>query len=232
MMLQVRDIHTYYDQSHVLQGATLEVGENEVVALLGRNGMGKTTLVRSVIGFNPPRRGSIRYRGNEIAGLAPHLISRMGVALVPQGRRVFSSLSVGEHLSAFARAPEKRGWTPGKLLDLFPRLRERFRNSGNKLSGGEQQMLVIGRALSINADLLIMDEPSEGLSPMMVRELGRIIGELKKGGMSILLVEQNLSFALSVADRVYIISKGVVECNLLPDELRRNHELRARYLGV
>ena len=144
MMLEVRDIHTYYDQSHVLQGATLDVGENEVVALLGRNGMGKTTLVRSIIGFNAPRRGSIRYRGREIAGLEPHLISRMGVALVPQGRRVFASLSVAEHLSAFARLPEKKGWTPEKLLDLFPRLRERFRNSGNKLSGGEQQMLVIG----------------------------------------------------------------------------------------
>ena len=231
-MLEVRDIHTYYDQSHVLQGATLEIGDNEVVALLGRNGMGKTTLVRSIIGFNPPRRGSIRYRDREIAGLAPHLISRLGVALVPQGRRVFASLSVAEHLNAFARAPEKRGWTPDKLLDLFPRLRERVRNSGNKLSGGEQQMLVIGRALSINADLLIMDEPSEGLSPMMVQELARIIRSLREAGMSILLVEQNLSFALSVADRVYIISKGVIECNVLPDELRQNHELRARYLGV
>ena len=231
MILEVRDIHTYYDQSHVLQGATLDVGENEVVALLGRNGMGKTTLVRSIIGFNPPRKGSIRYRGREIAGLAPHLISRMGVALVPQGRRVFASLSVAEHLNAFAR-PADNGWTLDKLLGAFPRLRERFKNSGNKLSGGEQQMLVIGRALSINGKLLIMDEPSEGLSPMMIKELARIIGELRKEGMSILLVEQNLSFALSVADRVYIISKGVIQCNVLPDELRQNHELRSRHLGV
>jgi branched-chain amino acid transport system ATP-binding protein len=231
-MLEVRDIHTYYDQSHVLQGATLDVRENEVVALLGRNGMGKTTLVRSIIGFNPPRRGSIRYRGQEIAGLEPHQISRLGVAIVPQGRRAFPSLSVAEHLSAFARPGSGKGWTVERLLETFPRLRERFRNSGNKLSGGEQQMLVIGRALSINADLLIMDEPSEGLSPMMIRELARIIESLRKSGMSILLVEQNLSFALSVADRVYIISKGVIECNVLPDQLRQDHELRARYLGV
>jgi branched-chain amino acid transport system ATP-binding protein len=231
-MLEVRDVHTYYDQSHVLQGASLDVGDNEVVALLGRNGMGKTTLVHSIIGFNPPRRGSIRYRGREIAGLAPHQISRLGVGIVPQGRRAFASLSVAEHLTAFARPGSGKGWTIEKLLEAFPRLRERFRNSGDKLSGGEQQMLVIGRALSINADLLIMDEPTEGLSPMMVRELARIIVSLRNSGMSILLVEQILSFALSVADRVSIISKGVIECNVLPDQLRHDHELRARYLGV
>jgi len=231
-MLEVRDVHTYYDQSHVLQGASLDVGDNEVVALLGRNGMGKTTLVRSIIGFNPPRRGSIRYRGREIVGLAPHQISRLGVGIVPQGRRAFASLSVAEHLTAFARPGSGKGWTIEKLLEAFPRLRERFRNSGDKLSGGEQQMLVIGRALSINADLLIMDEPTEGLSPMMVRELAGIIVSLRNSGMSILLVEQNLSFALSVADRVSIISKGVIECNVLPDQLRHDHELRSRYLGV
>ena len=231
-MLEVRDIHTYYDQSHVLQGATLEVGANEVVALLGRNGMGKTTLVRSIIGFNPPRRGSILLQGQEIAGLDPHQISRLGVAIVPQGRRAFGSLSVSEHLTAFARPGAKNGWTNERLLETFPRLRERIRNYGNQLSGGEQQLLVVGRALSINADLLIMDEPSEGLSPMMIQELARIIRTLRESGMSILLVEQNLAFALSVADRVYIISKGVIECNLLPDQLRQDHSLRARYLGV
>lgn len=231
-MLEVGNIHTYYDRSHVLHGASLEVRPNEVVALLGRNGMGKTTLVRSVIGFTPPREGSIRYRGEEIARLQPHQISRKGIAIVPQGRRAFGDLSVAEHLTAFALPGNGKGWAIERIMDLFPRLRERIKNSGHKLSGGEQQMLVVGRALSINADLLIMDEPSEGLSPMMVAELACIIKSLRASGMSVLLVEQNLAFALAVADRVYIINKGVVVSEMLPEQLKQDHELRSRYLGV
>ncbi len=232
MMLEVRDVHTYYGESHVLQGVSLEVPEGRVIALLGRNGVGKTTLIRSVIGFTPPRRGSIRYRGAEIGGLASHRIARLGIGLIPQGRRVFPSLDVGEHLTVTARRRGEAGWTLERVLDLFPRLRERLRNRGNALSGGEQQMLATGRALVGNPELLLMDEPSEGLAPLMVRELGRIISELRAGGISILLVEQNLGFALDLADQVYVLSKGTIVHSCPPRELMANDEVKSRYLGV
>ena len=238
MILEVRDIHTYYGESHVLQGVTLEVPEGRVVALLGRNGVGKTTLIRSIIGFTPPRRGSIRYRGAEIAGLPSHRIARLGIGLVPQGRRVFPSLDVGEHLTVNARRPAEpatpRGvpWTLDRVVGLFPRLRERLHNRGNALSGGEQQMLVTGRALVTNPDLLLLDEPTEGLAPLIVRELGRIINDLRAEGISILLVEQNLGFALDLADRVYVLSKGAIVHASTPAELIANDDVKARYLGV
>jgi branched-chain amino acid transport system ATP-binding protein len=238
MILDVRDVHTYYGQSHVLQGVSLQVPEARVVALLGRNGVGKTTLMRSIIGFTPPRRGSIQYRGREIAGLPSHRIARLGIGLVPQGRRVFPSLDVGEHLTVNARLPAdaatKRGaaWTLQRVLGLFPRLRERMRNRGNALSGGEQQMLATGRALVTNPDLLLMDEPTEGLAPLIVRELGHIITDLRAEGISILLVEQNLGFALDLADHVYVLSKGTIVHACTPAELMANDEIKARYLGV
>jgi branched-chain amino acid transport system ATP-binding protein len=238
MILDVRDVHTYYGQSHVLQGVSLQVPEARVVALLGRNGVGKTTLMRSIIGFTPPRRGSIQYRGREIAGLPSHRIARLGIGLVPQGRRVFPSLDVGEHLTVNARVPAvaaaKRGpaWTLERVLGLFPRLRERMRNRGNALSGGEQQMLATGRALVTNPDLLLMDEPTEGLAPLIVRELGHIITDLRAEGISILLVEQNLGFALDLADHVYVLSKGTIVHACTPAELMANDEIKARYLGV
>jgi branched-chain amino acid transport system ATP-binding protein len=238
MILEVRDIHTYYGESHVLQGVTLEVPEGRVVTLLGRNGVGKTTLIRSIIGFTPPRRGSIRYRGAEIAGLPSHRIARLGIGLVPQGRRVFPSLDVGEHLTVNARRPAEaatpRGapWTLDRVVGLFPRLRERLHNRGNALSGGEQQMLVTGRALVTNPDLLLLDEPTEGLAPLIVRELGRIINDLRAEGISILLVEQNLGFALDLADHVYVLSKGAIVHASTPAELIANDDVKARYLGV
>jgi branched-chain amino acid transport system ATP-binding protein len=239
MILQVRDVHTYYGQSHVLQGVSLDVPEGRVVALLGRNGVGKTTLMRSIIGFTPPRRGSIVYRGREVAGLPSHRIARLGIGLVPQGRRVFPSLDVGEHLSVNARPPATGGaaprgaaWTLDRVLGLFPRLRERLRNRGNALSGGEQQMLATGRALVTNPDLLLMDEPTEGLAPLIVRELGRIIADLRAEGISILLVEQNLGFALELADHVYVLSKGTIVHACTPDALLANDEVKSRYLGV
>jgi branched-chain amino acid transport system ATP-binding protein len=239
MILEVRDVHTYYGQSHVLQGVSLDVPEGRVVALLGRNGVGKTTLMRSIIGFTPPRRGSILYRGRDIAGLASHRIARLGIGLVPQGRRVFPSLDVGEHLTVNARGPARgsaapRGaaWTLDRVLGLFPRLRERLRNRGNALSGGEQQMLATGRALVTNPDLLLMDEPTEGLAPLIVRELGRIIADLRAEGISILLVEQNLGFALELADHVYVLSKGTIVHACTPDALLANDEVKSRYLGV
>ena len=231
-MLEVQDIHTNYGESYILQGLSLRLGQGQVVAVLGRNGVGKTTLIRSIIGFTPPRRGRILLRGEDITHLAPHEIARRGVGLVPQGRRIFASLGVGEHLEIGQRAGNGAGWSFDRVLELFPRLRERLRNRGNKLSGGEQQMLACGRALVGNPDILLMDEPSEGLAPLLVLELGRILGRLKTGGASILIVEQNLAFALRVADHVYLMSKGKIVHESRPDELLRNQEVKARYLGV
>jgi len=231
-MLEVDDIHTNYGESYVLQGVSLRVARGEVVAVLGRNGVGKTTLIRSIVGFTPPRRGRVVLKGEEITRLPAHEIARRGVGLVPQGRRIFPSLAVGEHLQIGERIGNGSGWSVARVLDLFPRLRERLTNRGNKLSGGEQQMLACGRALVGNPDILLMDEPSEGLAPILVRELGRMLAGLKAGGASILLIEQNLAFALRIADRVYLMSKGRIVHECRPDELRRNEEIKARYLGV
>ena len=231
-MLEVQDIHTNYGESYVLQGVSVRVGQGEVVAVLGRNGVGKTTLIRSIVGFTPARRGRVLLKGEDITRLPAHEIARRGVGLVPQGRRIFASLAVGEHLQIGERPGNGSGWSLPRVLDLFPRLRERLHNRGNKLSGGEQQMLACGRALVGNPDILLMDEPSEGLAPILVRELGRILAQLKTGGASILLVEQNLAFALRIADRVYLMSKGKIVHESRPDELRRDEEVKARYLGV
>jgi branched-chain amino acid transport system ATP-binding protein len=230
-MLQLEDLHTYYGESHVLQGVTLAVGAREVVTILGRNGMGKTTLMRSVIGFTPPRRGAVRFQGDEITRWPPFRMVEHGLALVPQGRRVFPSLTVRENLEVARRTRHGR-WTLARVLELFPRLGERAQNRAGKLSGGEQQMLAIGRALMTNPDLLLMDEPTEGLAPLLVREVGRVIGELKREGLSILLVEQNLGLALGVADRVHILSRGQIVHSSGPAELLANDEVKSRYLGV
>lgn len=232
-MLALDNIHTYYGNSQVLQGVSLQVPRGAVVALLGRNGMGKSTTVHSIIGFVPPRSGSIKLRDMEISGLAASKIAQRGVALVPQGRRIFPSLTVRENLMMAARAGQGNGrWTLEKVYEWFPRLQEREQYKGTLLSGGEQQMLTIGRALLTNPELLLMDEPSEGLAPMFVQEIGRIIQQLKDDGLSILLVEQNLSLALSVADNIYILNKGVVVHECTPAELRGDEAVKARYLGA
>jgi branched-chain amino acid transport system ATP-binding protein len=230
-MLQVETIHTYYGASHVLHGASLRVGPGEAVALLGRNGVGKTTLVRSIVGFTPPRSGRILLDGAAIHALPPHLIARRGLGLVPQGRRIFAPLSVLENL-VFAERPVPGGWTRSRVYELFPRLRERSRQGGGTLSGGEQQMLAIGRALLANPRLLVLDEPSEGLAPLVVRDLGRVLIDLKREGLGMLLVEQNLPLALAVADRLYVMSKGEILYHGSPDDLARNEDVKHRYLGI
>jgi branched-chain amino acid transport system ATP-binding protein len=229
-MLSVQDIHTYYGESYILQGVTLELNHGQIVALLGRNGVGKTTLVRSIIGLTPARRGRILFRNEDITAMPAHRIARMGIGLVPQGRHVFRSLTVKEHLQVTARGHGQ--WNLGKVLDLFPNLHSRLRSVAGKLSGGEQQMLAAARALVGNPALLLMDEPTEGLAPMMVRELGRTIASLKRAGTSILLVEQQLAFALRYADVVFIMSKGRIVHRCSPAELAADAQTKTRYLGV
>jgi len=230
LALEVEGVHTYYGESHVLQGVSLRVDPGEVLAILGRNGMGKTTLIRTIIGFTPPREGRVLYEGTEITRLPPFRMVALGMALVPQGRRVFPSLSVRENLDVARRGAGR--WSLEQVYALFPRLRDRAGNRANKLSGGEQQMLAIGRALMSNPDLLLMDEPTEGLAPLLVREVGRVITELKRSGLSILLVEQNLALALSVADRVHVLSRGQIVHTGTPAELMGNDDVKTRYLGV
>ncbi len=232
-MLELIDIHTYYGESYVLRGVSLQISEGSVVALLGRNGMGKTTAIRSIIGFTPPRRGQILFQGKEIRDLSPDRIAKLGIGLVPQGRYIFPSLSVKENLTMSARGAGKTdSWSLDKVYALFPILKERSSSRGTLLSGGEQQMLAIGRALMTNPQLILMDEPSEGLAPLIVKEVGKIISQLKQKGFSILLVEQNLPMALKVADYLYILSNGEVVYESTPEQLRSNDEIKAKYIGV
>jgi branched-chain amino acid transport system ATP-binding protein len=230
-VLEVRDVHTYYGESHVLHGVSLTVAAGQIVTILGRNGMGKTTLIRSVIGFTPARRGTIHFKSRDVTHWPSFRIVALGMGLVPQGRRVFPSLSVQENLEVAGRG-NGGGWTLERVYALFPRLKERAVNRANKLSGGEQQMLAIGRALMSNPELLLMDEPTEGLAPLLVREVGATIARLKGEGLSILLVEQNLPMALSVADRVHVLSRGQIVHSSTPAELATNHDVQSRYLGV
>lgn len=229
-MLNIDNVHTYYGDSYVLQGVSLEVLPGQVVALLGRNGVGKTTLARSIMGLTPPRRGVIRFRGTDITHTPAHRIARLGIGYVPQGRQVFRSLNIRENLQVTARGDGQ--WSFDRVLDLFPNLRSRMRSLAGKLSGGEQQMLAAGRALVGNPGLLLMDEPTEGLAPLMVRELGKTIGELKQAGTSILLIEQQLNFALRYADVVFIMQKGTIVHKCLPYELAADAATKSKYLGV
>ena len=228
-MLEVEGIHTYYEHSHVLHGVSLTVAPGEGVALLGRNGAGKTTLIRSIVGFTPPRAGTVRFEGTVIAGWPPHRIVRRGLALVPQGRRIFAPLTVRENLLLGARPGP---FSLARALDLFPRLGERADQLGGTLSGGEQQMLAIARALLTNGRLLLLDEPSEGLAPLLVHEIGRIVRRLREEGLAILLVEQNYALAMAVADRVSVMSKGQIVYEGTPADLETREEVKRRYLGV
>jgi branched-chain amino acid transport system ATP-binding protein len=236
--LLVDDVHSYYGDSHVLQGVSLSLAQGAVVAVLGRNGVGKTTLMRTVIGFTPARRGRVLFAGRDVTRLPAYRIAQAGIALVPQGRRVFTSLTVRENL-AIARGRSAGGgrrvsahFSFEAAVDLFPRLRERLRNRAATLSGGEQQMLAIARALVAEPRLLLMDEPTEGLSPYVIEEIRQLILRLRQGGLSILLVEQNVEFAVGVADLVYVMDKGRIASALPPGELMRNEQMMETYLGI
>jgi branched-chain amino acid transport system ATP-binding protein len=231
-MLEVVNVDTYYGERHVLYGVSLEVRQGSIVAMLGRNGMGKTTIIRTIMGLTPLRNGEIRFNGEEISVLEPNQIARKGIAWVPQGRGIFPSLSVKENSTIAARNCDKSGaWNLERIHRLFPILKQRAKLYGNLLSGGEQQMLAIARALMTNPNMLIMDEPSEGLAPLVVREISKIIGQLR-GTHSVLLAEQNINMALGIADYAYIISKGTVVYESTPQELRNNNEIKSKYLGV
>jgi branched-chain amino acid transport system ATP-binding protein len=231
-ILDVQDIHTYYGDAYVLQGLSLKVEQGQILGLLGRNGVGKTTLVNSICGFVPPRRGKIVFKGDDITAVPSFETVRSGMGLVPQGRRVFPTLSVEENLLVAERHGERHGWNLERVYKMFPRLRERRTQRSRTLSGGEQQMLAIGRGLMTNPDCLIMDEPSEGLAPIIIQGVWEAIAQLKKEGMSILLVEQNAALALKLVDYVHIMSKGQVVYSALPGELWANEQIKHSYLGI
>lgn len=229
-MIELERINTFYGLGHILHDLSLRVGESEVVALLGRNGAGKTTTLRSITGLTPPRSGAIRYKGRDIAGLDAHRVSRLGIALVPETRDIFSYLSAKENLSIAARAGSR--WNMENVLERFPSLKTRLSNKGRELSGGEQQMLAIARALLTGPDLLLLDEPSQGLAPLVVNAVMSTIDELKKERVSMLLVEQNAEMALRLADRVYVIDHGTVVFEGTPAALRADAQVTRTYLGV
>ncbi len=236
-LLEVRDVHAGYGAGLVLQGVDLDVDRGQVVALLGRNGVGKTTTVHSIAGLIPPRRGSIVFKGEETAGSPPYKIARLGISLVPQGRRIFPSLSIRENLSMPATTGGsgengREPWTLERVYDLFPALKEREGNMGNEISGGQQQMLAIGRALMTNPEFILMDEPSEGLAPVIINQLEDIILRLKETGLSILLVEQNVSLACNAADEVLIMNKGQIVWQGKPGDLLADESVQHKYLGV
>ena len=232
-MLEVLDLHTYYGDSHVLQGATLRAERGKVTAVLGRNGVGKTTLCRSLTGLTPARRGRVTVEGVDVTRLPPYRICDAGISLVPQGRRIFASLTVHENLLiAVRRAKSGASWSIDRVLALFPRLNERRHHGGSALSGGEQQMLAIARALVANPTLLVMDEPTEGLAPALVAEVARLIRQLREEGTTVLLVEQNAAFAVDVSDATHVMHQGTVVYSSAADALWRNEEIKSQYLGV
>ncbi len=230
-MLEVEDIHSYYGRSHVIQGLSLSVQPGEIVCLLGRNGAGKTTTIRSIMGYLAPRRGAIKFMQNDLVGTPPHKVCRAGISYVPQGKSVFASLSVEDNLKVVRREAAE-GWSVERIYELFPKLETLRRRKAGHLSGGERQMLAIGRALMTNPKLLLLDEPTEGLAPLVVKALGDLLQELAQGGLPLLLAEQNVKFAVEVAQRGYIIDKGRVHCQGDISELSQDQEIIGKFLAV
>jgi branched-chain amino acid transport system ATP-binding protein len=230
-LLEIKDLHSWYGESHVLHGMSFDVPKGEVVTLLGRNGAGKTTTMRSIMGVLGKRQGSVKYEGTETVGMASNHIARLGIAYCPEERGIFSSLSVRENLE-LPPIVKPGGLSLDEIYQLFPRLLERANNQGTKLSGGEQQMLAIARILRTGAQLLLLDEPSEGLAPVIVQHIGEIIRTLKKKGFTVLLVEQNFHFASTVADRHYVVEHGTVIDMIMNDEVKANRGKLEEYLGV
>lgn len=242
-LLAVDDVHTYYGQSYILQGVSLSTEAGRVVSVLGRNGVGKTTLMRTAIAFTQARRGHVRLDGVDVTRWPPYRIARRGMALVPQGRRIFPTLSVAEHLDIARRQavlpseahggrPVSLTWDTEKIYGLFPRLQERANNRAKTLSGGERQMLALARALMANPRVLLMDEPTEGLSPFIVADIQDLIKRLRDNGVAVLLVEQNIEFALGVSDFVHVMDKGKIVVSGPPEELSRNQQAMETYLGL
>ena len=233
-IIEARQLHTYYGVSHILHGVDFSIRAGEAVGLMGRNGMGKTTLIRTLVGHVPPRRGEVRINGKTMTGAAPHLIARQGIAYVPEGRGIFPNLSVKENL-IMAAGPGINGqayWTYERVLETFPRLKERLGHGGQQLSGGEQQMLTIGRALMTNPDVLILDEATEGLAPLVAREIWRICGVIRESGISSVIVDKNWKHVTQITDRNVILVKGEVAFAGTSDELRARPRLLEQYLGV
>jgi branched-chain amino acid transport system ATP-binding protein len=234
MILEVNDIYTAYGLSQILFGVSLKVQEGEVISLLGRNGVGKTTTLRSIMGLTPPKSGSIKWRGEEIAGKPTHEISRLGIGFVPEDRRIFSDLTVWENLDVAIQPSRKEQnvWTLERVFDLFPALKPIQSRRGGYLSGGEQQMLTIARTLMSNPDLLLLDEPSEGLAPLVVHQLGEQIAKLRQEGMTILLCEQNQRFSLQLSDRLYILEKGTIKYEGTVQDFKKDEKIVRTYLAV
>ena len=233
-LVEARELHTYYGASHVLHGVSLTIGRGEAVSLMGRNGMGKTTTIRSILGLTPPRRGQVRINGRDMTGAATHKVIRQGIAYVPENRGIFPNLSVRENLVMAARAglDGGRAWTYGRVLETFPRLAERLDNMGNQLSGGEQQMLTIGRALMTNPHLLILDEATEGLAPLIRKEIWAVIRVVRAGGMATLVVDKDVNALLGLCDRAVIMVKGRVVHDGPAAALAAAPEIHEQHLGV
>jgi branched-chain amino acid transport system ATP-binding protein len=232
-MLTVGDIHTYYGDSYVIQGVSLSVVRGRITVLMGRNGAGKTTVIRSIAGLTPPRRGSILFEGEELTRLPAHEIARRGIGLVPQGRRIFASLSVGEHFAVAASRRRETTWTTERIFTIFPRLKERVHQRAVHLSGGEQSMLAIARALRTEPKCLLMDEPTEGLAPLFIDIVLDVIRDLKSASeLGILIVVQELPIALAIADRICVLDKGNIVFDGSPQELTERPDIQARFIGV
>ena len=233
-LLEAQDLHTYYGPSHILRGVNLRIRRGEAVSLMGRNGMGKTTTLRSLVGLTAPRRGRVAVRGRDVTGRPPHEVARQGIALVPEGRGIFPNLTVREHLLMAARpgTDGRRNWDLPRVLELFPRLAERADNYGNQLSGGEQQMLTIGRALMTNPDLLMLDEATEGLAPLVRKEIWHVIQRIKAVGIATIIVDKDIKALSAISDRSVIIAKGRIVFEGTTAELAAQPDITAKHLGV